>query len=327
MSATLLPANSRLISSSLTSASPASRFNTPARASSVTAASTLSSASASASAPITALHTAAHSSSASSSSRLSLALVAAALSAACVTFYQLRPAANEATPVQPSQPGTPGLSSKDFTALKLKSVEPYNHNSAIYTFALPDANAYLNLPVSSCIMLRGKVDGKDVVRPYTPIDTHRKGEVVLLIKSYDKGLLSKYVTQLQPGDTLDFKGPMPKLKYEAGLKRKVGMLAGGTGITPMLQVLEEIARNPKDNTEAHLVVANVSGKDILLKETLDALAEQHNNIHVTTLAHTLRGVRSYRRLDISVIIQPCRVTDCHCVPLVLCACCCCCCCR
>ena len=225
----------------------------------------------------------------SSSGRLSLALVAAALSAASVTLYQLSPTLNDATPVQANKPGSLGLSSKDFTPLKLKSVQPYNHNSQIYTFELPDPDSFLNLPVSSCIYLRGKgADGKDTVRPYTPIDTHRRGEVVLLIKEYEQGNLSKYVTQLKPGQTLDFKGPIPKLEYKPNMKRKIGMLAGGTGITPMLQVLEEIARNPDDRTETHIVFANVSGKDILLKETLDALAEQHSNIKVqhTQRTHT-----------------------------------------
>ena len=189
----------------------------------------------------------------------------------------------DATPAQPDAVGTPGLDPKTFTPLKLKSVTPYNHNSAIYTFALPDPNAYLNLPVSSCVMMRYKDegDGKDVVRPYTPIDTHRKGEAVFLIKAYPTGKMSQHLTQLKPGDTLDFKGPMPKLKYEANMKRKIGMIAGGTGITPMLQVLEEVANNPDDKSEVHLVFANVSGKDVLMKETLDALVQKHPNIKVT----------------------------------------------
>ena len=269
MSAAMIPVTGRLNTSRLTSAA-LTRSGSATRAASVTAPCTS-----------TAAFSTFSASSVSSSSRLSLAIVAAALSAACVGLYQLGPASNDATPVQPSSPGSPGLSPDRFTPLTLKSVQPYNHNSQIYTFQLPDPSSFLNLPVSSCIMLRGKgADGKEVTRPYTPIDTHRRGEVVLLIKSYDKGNLSKYVTQLKPGDTLDFKGPMAKLKYEANSKKKVGMLAGGSGITPMLQVLEEIARNPKDRTQAHLVFANVGSRDILLKETLDALAQQHPNIKV-----------------------------------------------
>jgi cytochrome-b5 reductase len=38
------------------------------------------------------------------------------------------------------------------------------------------------------------------------------------------------------GDTIDVKGPKGKFVYRPNMKRALGMLAGGTGITPMLQV-------------------------------------------------------------------------------------------
>ena len=275
MSTAFLPTTSRITASRLTSSASLGRPGCTARDLSTNA--TAASASASSS-------TASSDPADSRAGRpVSLGTVVV-LAVAAVTAYQLNKALNDATPVQPNKPGTPGLNPKDWTSLKLKDVQRYNHNSAIYTFALPDANAFLNLPVSSCIMLRYKgADGKDVQRPYTPIDTHRKGEVVLLIKSYDKGNMSKHVAELKPGDTLDFKGPMPKLKYEANKYKRIGMLAGGTGITPMLQVLEEIANNPKDKTQTHLVFANVSGQDILMKETLDAIAAEHSNIKVSQM--------------------------------------------
>lgn len=34
-------------------------------------------------------------------------------------------------------------------------------------------------------------------------------------------------------------------------------IAGGTGITPMLQVVSEVLRNPEDKTEVSLVFGNV----------------------------------------------------------------------
>lgn len=35
---------------------------------------------------------------------------------------------------------------------------------------------------------------------------------------------------------MDFKGPLAKYPYKPNCKRSIGMVAGGTGITPMLQV-------------------------------------------------------------------------------------------
>ncbi|GFY81208.1 NADH:cytochrome B5 reductase 1 [Actinidia rufa] len=46
------------------------------------------------------------------------------------------------------------------------------------------------------------------------------------------------------------------------------MLAGGSGITPMFQVTRAILENPKDKTKVHLIYANVTFEDILLKVIL-----------------------------------------------------------
>ena len=40
-----------------------------------------------------------------------------------------------------------------------------------------------------------------------------------------------------------------------------GMVAGGTGLTPMLQVIKEILRNPEDKTSVHLIFAN-NGEEV-----------------------------------------------------------------
>jgi cytochrome-b5 reductase len=54
-----------------------------------------------------------------------------------------------------------------------------------------------------------------------------------------------------------------------------GMIAGGTGITPMLQITKAIMRDPKDKTQVDLLFANVNEEDILLKDDLDDLAKEY----------------------------------------------------
>ena len=58
------------------------------------------------------------------------------------------------------------------------------------------------------------------------------------------------------------------------------MHAGGSGITPMLQVAEEILNNPDDRTAVSLVYANQSEGDIILRDALDALANRHSRFKV-----------------------------------------------
>ena len=59
-----------------------------------------------------------------------------------------------------------------------------------------------------------------------------------------------------------------------------GMLAGGTGVTPMFQVVNAILRDPRDKTQLSLIFANVTEDDILLRTELDTLAAVHPNFSV-----------------------------------------------
>ena len=60
------------------------------------------------------------------------------------------------------------------------------------------------------------------------------------------------------------------------------MIAGGTGITPMLQIIRAVIRGRKsgDVTQIDLIFANVNEEDILLREDLDTLAKQDEGFRV-----------------------------------------------
>lgn len=53
--------------------------------------------------------------------------------------------------------------------------------------------------------------------------------------------------------------PDKKLEAQTRVARKVGMIAGGTGITPMLQLVRQVFKDPEDRTELWLLFANQVG--------------------------------------------------------------------
>ena len=124
------------------------------------------------------------------------------------------------------------------------------------------------------------------MRSYTPISSDEdRGYFDLLIKSYPTGNISKHMATLKVGQTLRVKGPKGAMVYTPNLVKHIGMIAGGTGITPMLQIIKAIIRNrPKnggnDTTKVDLIFANVNSEDILLKEDLDALAQEDSGFRV-----------------------------------------------
>lgn len=98
-----------------------------------------------------------------------------------------------------------------------------------------------------------------------------------MYQAYEKGNISKYVSLLKIGDKIRVKGPKGQFTYSPSLSRHLGMIAGGTGITPMLQIIRAALKNPQDRTKLSLIYANVNPEDILLKKELDLLAQNHTD--------------------------------------------------
>ncbi|KAJ4375916.1 NADH-cytochrome b5 reductase [Neocucurbitaria cava] len=177
------------------------------------------------------------------------------------------------------------LKATEFQDFELEEKTVLSHNTAIYRFKLPRKTDILGLPIGQHISLAATIAGqpKEVVRSYTPVSSDEdKGHFDLLIKSYPTGNISKHVAGLQIGQKMKVRGPKGAMVYTPNMVRHFGMIAGGTGITPMLQVVKAISRGRAagDKTEVDLLFANVNPEDILLKEDLDSLAAKDPRIRV-----------------------------------------------
>lgn len=186
------------------------------------------------------------------------------LSAVAYYYYQL------------SRKNTPVLKPNEFQKFPLIEKTRVSHNTCVYRFGLPRSTDRLGLPIGQHISIGATINDKEVVRSYTPISTDDElGYFDLLIKVYENGNISRHVESKKIGETIEVRGPKGFFTYTPGMVDSFGMIAGGTGITPMYQILTAILRNPEDKTKISLVYANVSEDDILLKEELDKMARQH----------------------------------------------------
>jgi cytochrome-b5 reductase len=141
----------------------------------------------------------------------------------------------------------------------------------------------LNLPLGRHISVRGEVDGNKVIRAYTPTTkSNQRGYFDLLIKSYDLGKLSPHLHSLKIGAKVEIRGPVGRFNYVKNSYETIGLVAGGTGITPCLQVLRCILEGGLDGyeddcTKFVLFYQNRKEEDILLKQELDKLATQYQS--------------------------------------------------
>jgi len=111
------------------------------------------------------------------------------------------------------------------------------------------------------------------------------------VKKYPAGRMSVHIHNLKIGDELECMGPWPKIPIQENMCKYLGLIAGGTGLTPMLQVIEHILSMENDTTVINFLFANITEEDILLKEQLDSLCERYpHRLHVFyTLDSSHRG--------------------------------------
>jgi cytochrome-b5 reductase len=48
--------------------------------------------------------------------------------------------------------------------------------------------------------------------------------------------MTNFLYGLKIGETVEFKGPLGGFEYHRNMYREIGLVAGGTGISPMMQV-------------------------------------------------------------------------------------------
>jgi len=185
---------------------------------------------------------------------------------------------------------------KKFTSAKLLQRWKISSTTSVLRFELPTPDKSLQLSTCACLLAKGEhvgtEDNEDIIRPYTPISTNAQiGSFDLLVKDYGVNLSNHLCSGMSVGDTISFSHIPFNIKIQAPefLKKykKIGMIVGGTGITPMIQALHAILGEEKDNIveEVVLLYGSKSKSEILGKELLDSWSEKYGNRF--TVVHAL----------------------------------------
>lgn len=179
-----------------------------------------------------------------------------------------------------------------FQKFELINIVNHTEDIATYRFKLPSNDHKLGLPIGQHITIQyvyknpESGEESEIIRHYTPVslDLETSGYFDLLIKKYPKGKMSQLFRNIKLGDFINVRGPKGFYSYELLLpkKKNLFMICGGTGLTPMAQIIRGIYLNTKhnplhegktafDNTKITLIYGNQKEEDILLRKELDEL--------------------------------------------------------
>lgn len=179
-----------------------------------------------------------------------------------------------------------------FHRLTVRDVRPETADSISVAFDVPPAlrDAY-RFQHGQFLTLRETIDGEDVRRSYSVCvgvpEYDRRGELRVAIKRVDGGRFSNWANEhLKPGREIDVMTPDGRFTVgvdPARARRYVGF-AGGSGITPMLSLIETLLSGEPRSTFT-LVYGNRTVSSIMFLERLEELKNTY--IDRLRLVHVL----------------------------------------
>lgn len=175
-------------------------------------------------------------------------------------------------------PSTTRIKTKTPSPYALTAVEMVTHDTKTFRFELP-ADATLDMHPGDFLYVHATLDGKTVKRAYTPSSLPgTTGYFDLTVKRYDTGVVSKHLHDQRIGDTVLMSGPNPGGHWTDGMAKRVGFVAGGTGITPMISIIRWILAK-KIDVELFLLFANKTESDIIFRQEWDRHVRDYPNFH------------------------------------------------
>lgn len=181
-------------------------------------------------------------------------------------------------------------------SVTISKISSISADTFMYEMKFPSSHAKSRLGIStgSHIRLYGKdSNGVEFFRSYTPISSQdARGSFTLLIKLYihptipeKSGKMSLFLETLKLNDQVQISGPYNSISYRGSGKfyfsedseereyKTVSFIGGGSGITPLYQILQAMKKENFGGNRT-LLFGNRTEADILLRKELEALNEE-----------------------------------------------------
>jgi len=196
-------------------------------------------------------------------------------------------------------PTFPAKSDDGWITLNLTASER-NGSIARLAFALEHEKQLAGYQLAQHLLVRAPLGagGAVVERAYAPccLDRYTRGSLEMHVKVYPGGLMSNYLSELRPGAQLQFSGPRNSgfaghgswpYVYKHGSMHSLGILAGGTGMFAMLNIIREALMDgmpvPKNAygrqgmAMVSLIYAAKKEEDLVFRAEIDAMSARHGD--------------------------------------------------
>jgi benzoate/toluate 1,2-dioxygenase reductase subunit len=155
------------------------------------------------------------------------------------------------------------------------------------------------------------VPGSGAQRSYSFANSPRETRLTFFIKVLPQGAMSDYVrAAAKPGDDMAITGPFGRF-YLRAPTRPILMVAGGTGLAPMLSMLEEIRDRGGTDQPIHVLYGANTAAELFAAKDLDSFAAAGLGLTVERIVVEGGGGWSGRTGFVTDLLRPELLHDGH----------------
>jgi ring-1,2-phenylacetyl-CoA epoxidase subunit PaaE len=164
-----------------------------------------------------------------------------------------------------------------FCRLRVAAVDPLTADSVAVTFDVPPelADAFRFRP-GQHLTLRRVEDGKELRRTYSVCASAAGGPLRVAVKRLEGGAFSGWVLDgLHAGDELEVLPPAGRFgpHVDPTRSRRYGLIAAGSGITPLLSIAATVL-DVEPDSDVVLLYGNRTSRDVMFLEELSDLKDR-----------------------------------------------------
>ncbi|KAH9597349.1 FAD-dependent oxidoreductase 2 [Trypanosoma melophagium] len=182
------------------------------------------------------------------------------------------------------------LSTEKWTSVVVRESrrsEQFGNGSRVLRFNLPGALQRSGLKLGQFIAIRGEWDGRQLIGYYSPITLPEERGTISILARGDKGTLCEWISAMRPGDSVEIKAckglriernpDKKQILFKGNVIRQFGLVAGGTGVAPMLQIIRAALERPYvDLTKSiRLIYGTEEYDELTYRSTLQDIARSN----------------------------------------------------
>jgi ferredoxin-NADP reductase len=157
----------------------------------------------------------------------------------------------------------------------VKEIIPRTYNVTSFRFPRPAA---LNYKAGQFFFVTLKADGKELSKHFSFSSSPTEKTHIEFTKKLSDSDFSTTLKGLKEGDWARIDAPYGKFTFE-GEHEKIGLLAGGIGITPFKSICQ-YCTDMRLDTKVTLLYGNRTEEDIAFRKELESIQEQNENLKV-----------------------------------------------